>query len=96
MKTDLKKLLILIIAVMLYNNISVAVADAGENKLGISMDESWVSKYIWRGQDIYDDHAAFQPSIDFDLFGTGFFPTFGHSANTPKKIEKTVFFNKLW
>jgi hypothetical protein len=41
-------------------------------KLGIELDATWVSKYIWRGQDLYDDHAAFQPSIDLDLFGTGF------------------------
>jgi hypothetical protein len=41
-------------------------------KLGITLDATWVSKYIWRGQDLYDDHAAFQPSINIDLFGTGF------------------------
>jgi uncharacterized protein (TIGR02001 family) len=41
-------------------------------KLGIQLDATWVSKYIWHGQDLYDDHAAFQPSISFDLFGTGF------------------------
>jgi hypothetical protein len=41
-------------------------------KLGITLDATWVSKYIWRGQDLLDDHAAFQPSIDIDLFGTGF------------------------
>ncbi|MFA6186189.1 MAG: TorF family putative porin [Phycisphaerae bacterium] len=41
-------------------------------KLGITLDATWVSKYIWHGQDLYDDHAAFQPSIDLDLFGTGF------------------------
>jgi len=42
------------------------------DKLGIELDTTWVSKYIWRGQDLYDDHAAFQPSINLDLFGTGF------------------------
>ena len=66
MKTDMKKLIMLIIAVMLYNTISVVVA--GENELGISLDATWVSKYIWRGQDVYDDHAAFQPSINFYLY----------------------------
>lgn len=43
-----------------------------EPKLGIEFDATWASKYIWRGMDLYDDHAAFQPSINFDLFGTGF------------------------
>jgi len=42
------------------------------DKLGIELDATWVSKYIWRGQDLYDDHAAFQPSVNLDLFGTGF------------------------
>jgi hypothetical protein len=41
-------------------------------KLGITLDATWGSKYIWRGQDLYDDHAAFQPSVNLDLFGTGF------------------------
>lgn len=72
MKTDLKKLVMLIVAIVLYNNISVVVAGESEKELGISLDVTWVSKYIWRGQDLYDDHAAFQPSINFDLYGTGF------------------------
>jgi hypothetical protein len=41
-------------------------------KLGIELDATWVSKYIWHGQDLYDDHAAFQPSINFELYQTGF------------------------
>jgi hypothetical protein len=72
MKISTEKLTLLVIAAMLYNNISVAVAGEARKELGISMDVTWVSKYIWRGQDIYDDHAAFQPSINFDLYGTGF------------------------
>jgi hypothetical protein len=43
-----------------------------ENKLGIQLDATWVSKYIWHGQDLYGDRAAFQPSITLDLFGSGF------------------------
>ncbi|MBN1974299.1 MAG: hypothetical protein JW787_11710 [Sedimentisphaerales bacterium] len=50
-------------------------------KLGIEFDAAWVSKYIWRGQDLYDDHAAFQPSLDFDLFGTGFSVNIWHSTS---------------
>jgi hypothetical protein len=30
------------------------------------------SKYIWRGFDPYNDHAAFQAAVDLDLFQTGF------------------------
>jgi hypothetical protein len=39
--------------------------------LGITVDATYVSKYIWRGFDVLDDKSAWQPSIDFD-FGNGF------------------------
>jgi len=68
----MKRLIILIIVVVLNGNISIALAGADEKELGISYDATWVSKYIWRGQDFYDDHASFQPSVNFDLYGTGF------------------------
>jgi hypothetical protein len=43
-----------------------------EKELGVSLDITWVSKYLWRGFDLFDDKAAFQPSATFDLYGTGF------------------------
>jgi len=37
------------------------------------IDATYVSRFIWRGYDIYENnHSAFQPSVDLDLFGTGF------------------------
>lgn len=45
---------------------------AAENKLGVDVEAAWASKYIWRGVDQLDDVAAFQPSVNFDLWGTGF------------------------
>ena len=39
--------------------------------LGVTADVTWVSKYVWRGYDLFDDHAAFQPSVDADLLGRG-------------------------
>lgn len=65
----------LIIGLFLMGSLTFAQDDQIEKekaKLGIEFDAAWVSKYIWRGFDLYDDRAAFQPSIDFDLFGTGF------------------------
>ena len=41
-------------------------------RLGIDVDGTYVSKYIWRGYDVFNNHAAFQPSVNADLFGTGF------------------------
>lgn len=47
-------------------------AQAAEKDLGATVDVTWVSKYIWRGIDMLDDKAAIQPSVDLDLWGTGF------------------------
>jgi hypothetical protein len=50
---------------------SIANAETGE--LHGTIDATYVSRYIWRGYDAYpDDHSAIQPSVDLDLFGTGF------------------------
>ncbi len=53
---------------------SVSAAEEAEEvgKLAVDLDATYVSKYIWRGYDLFDDHAAFQPSGNIDLFGTGF------------------------
>jgi len=42
------------------------------SSLAINASTSYVSKYIWRGYDLFDDHAALQPSVTMDLFQTGF------------------------
>jgi len=47
------------------------VACGMEDGLGVDVDVTWVSKYVWRGIDILDDKAATQPSITLDLYGTG-------------------------
>ncbi|MFC1675912.1 hypothetical protein ACFL3G_02475 [Planctomycetota bacterium] len=62
-----------------------AVSMVGAQEAGLSgaVDLTFTSKYIWRGFDVYDDHAATHPSIDLDLFGTGFgFSALGHKANS--------------
>lgn len=48
------------------------LAQAQEDAIGVTLDATWVSKYLWRGIDLLDDKAAFQPSVDVDLFGSGF------------------------
>jgi hypothetical protein len=50
-----------------------AFAQAQENKLGATVDFTYASRYIWRGFDLYHNNdGAIQPSIDVDLYGTGF------------------------
>jgi hypothetical protein len=69
----MKKGTIIVTVMMLFSMVGVGHAVETEyGELGIDVDATWVSKYIFRGIDILDDKAAFQPSINFDLFDTGF------------------------
>ena len=44
-----------------------------ENDLGVTLDVTYLSSYIWRGFDCYAErHSAIQPSISLDFYGTGF------------------------
>ncbi|MCP4257465.1 MAG: hypothetical protein GY774_08045 [Planctomycetes bacterium] len=57
-----------------------SLVQAEENELGITFDITYVSKYIWHGFNFYGhDNSATQPSIDIDLWGTGFGMTLWHS-----------------
>lgn len=67
---SMKKQVILLAAVMFL--IAVGFVQAQEKPLGVTVDATWVSKYLWYGFDRLDDKAAFQPSVDVDLFGSGF------------------------
>ena len=40
--------------------------------LGVTLDATFVTQYIWRGYDVFDDSAAFQPSVNWDMGDTGF------------------------
>lgn len=43
-----------------------------DGKLHATFAGTYLSKFIWRGFDLYQGHGAIQPSVDVDLFGTGF------------------------
>ena len=48
-----------------------------------TIDVTYGTKYMWRGFDTYNDKSAIHPSIDLDLFGTGFgLNVTGHRANS--------------
>lgn len=67
----MKKKGILLITVILLS--TAGLVQAQERKLSGTIDITYLSSYIWRGFDYYaDDDAAIQPSIDIDLYGTGF------------------------
>ena len=62
----------LIAALVVFGMAGIANAvETAYGDLGIDVDATYVSKYIWRGIDKYDDKAAFQPSVNFDLFDSG-------------------------
>lgn len=49
----------------------VSVGQAQDDALGVTVDNEFTTKYIWHGYDLFDDHGAWMPSVDFDLFGSG-------------------------
>jgi hypothetical protein len=58
------------------------VVQAQEGELHGSVDLTYLSKYVWRGFDVYGDKSAVQPSLDLNLFDTGLgVNVTGHRAN---------------
>ncbi|MHC4742296.1 MAG: hypothetical protein ACYS8Z_10310 [Planctomycetota bacterium] len=54
-----------------------------DGRLHGAIDFTYQSKFVWRGFDLYGDKSAMQPSIDLDLYGTGFgISAMGHRANS--------------
>jgi hypothetical protein len=68
----MKKLLVGMVVVLSVTAFVNAAEQAAAEDMGITVDLSYTSKYIWRGFDILDNTGAFQPSVNMDL-GSGFF-----------------------
>ena len=64
------KKLILLTAVILLSATTFVQAQDGE--LSGTVDITYLTQYIWRGFEWYGSQSAIQPSIDLDLYGTGF------------------------
>jgi len=74
----MKKTLLVLTVVI----VAAGMAAAQDKGLHGSVDLTYQSKYIWRGIDVFNDHSAIQPSVDLDLWGTGFgVSAMGHRAN---------------
>lgn len=72
---------ILLIVVILLSTAGLVEVQGGELR-GV-VDVTYLSKYVWRGFDIYGDKSAIQPSIDLDLYQTGFGSSImAHRANS--------------
>lgn len=63
-----------IIAVILLITTSAVQAqmEASQPALHGSFNVTYLSKYIWRGIDVYNDKSGVEASLDLDLYGTGF------------------------
>jgi len=69
----MKKKVILLAAVILLSAAGLVEAQEQEGELGVTLDVTYLSRYIWRGFDMYNNNtSAIQPSIDIDFYGTGF------------------------
>jgi len=78
---SMKKQGILLAAVFLF--CAMGFAQAQDSELHGSVDFTYQSNYVWRGFTIYGNKSAIQPSLDVDLFGTGFgVNVMGHRANS--------------
>lgn len=69
-ETNMKKGILLTVVGLLT---TTGLVQAQERQLSGTLDVTYLTSYIWRGFDYYaNDHSAFQPSVDVDLYGTGF------------------------
>ncbi len=94
---SMKKKGILLIAVILLS--TAGLVHAQEGKLSGTIDVTYLSKFVWRGFDYYDDKSAIHPSVDLDLYGTGLGINIGgYRANSDEfeNIERwdyTLYYN---
>lgn len=73
------------------------------NNIDVTVSTAYVTKYIWRGFDMFDDHAAIQPAIDMDWFDTGFstgvwnsIPLSGGSVRDQEMRYIVAYSGSLW
>ena len=62
---------ILVVVVILLS--TAGLVQAQEDQISGTLDVTYLSRYIWRGIDMYpSDHSAIQPSVNLNLWDTGF------------------------
>lgn len=69
-ENDMKQLVFSAVVLLLA---AAGPARADEGGLHGNIDFTFLSSYVWRGFDMYgESRTAYQPSVDVDLFGSGF------------------------
>lgn len=66
----MKKMLLIMIAVV--SCFAVGSVQA-EDDMGVTVDASFMTKYLWHGVDLLDDAGAFAPSVNVNIGDTGFY-----------------------
>jgi hypothetical protein len=92
---------IFLTAVVLLSAVGIARAQPGE--LHGYVDLTYQSKYVWRGFNCFGSQAGFQPTLDLDLFGTGFginimghIPLHDGYVNLERYDYKLYYYNRLF
>ena len=62
--------LVVLLAVAVLISASSTWAEDEKPTLGVDLDATFVTHYMWRGFDVFDDHGSFQPSVKGYLVST--------------------------
>ncbi len=78
-EVSMRKMVLLIIALLLT---TATLVEAQENKLGITLDLTYVSKWMSKGVEAYGQQGGLFKTIDLDFYGTGFGVKVTHRNST--------------
>ena len=78
-------LVVLLGVAPMVNAVNIAGTD-----IGVTADVTYMSRYIWRGFNLFGSSPAWQPSLDFDLgggFGANIWASYAHNAGNVDATE---------
>ncbi len=98
MKLEMHKTRFLLTTIILLSVVGLSQAeqtrpDAGKDDIGIDLSTTFVSKHMWHGFDLLDDHGAFIPVATIDFGDTGFSGKVIGVYPMSSGFEKSVEFN---
>jgi hypothetical protein len=71
---------------------TVSLAETSENKLGVTFDLTYMSKYMTKGKEGYGQQGALFKTVDVDLYGSGFgFKVTHRNATSSGYVDKQRF-----
>jgi len=94
----MKKMVLLSMIVLSVFSV-VNAENSAPKDLGVKLDLTYMSRYIWRGFDFYkQNHPAIEPKITLDLWGSGFGVSvlnnrrIGSGSEIFERLEYTLFY----